>query len=63
MANYDHPAYVWNVISKAMTTVEVQRDELEIPSVTPSQLPEFVQAFEGAGLGGGGPASYPFGGT
>jgi len=60
MANYDHPAYTWVVVSKDMTGVVLQRDELDFPAITPSQLPVFVQAFEASG-GGGGSAetSYP----
>ena len=66
MANYDHPAYTWNAISK-LFSVTVCADELEVigPNTAAwvAEKENMVNGFSTAsGGGGGGETSYPIAG-
>lgn len=51
MADFDKPAFTWDVIGKDMTSQSVQRDELDFPSQTIPPGP-FYNAFGANGAGG-----------
>jgi len=68
MANYDHAAFTYPSISKALTE-DVMLNDFTLPAITPAvaaamwgTLQNAFTSYSSSGGGGGGEVSYPIGG-